>query len=340
MVSQPLVSVLIPNHNYSAYLPLAIKSVLRQTYQHFEMIICDDGSTDNSWEVLQACTDDPRIKITRKSRGGQPSAWSAAYQLAEGEILCFLDSDDAFRPAKLAEVVHAFKANPQSGICTHFLRPVSKRGRPLGAPVPRILDCGWLAPTALNSGGKGNYPPSSGISVRNEIAELVFPIPEYLSRAPDAYAFNTAIFLTQVVAIPQVLGDYRWHGKNICAGKIPNFELLTGLIDVRAKLHQAVVAFLTSRFGREVARCVRLEDSESYRKLLLWLYVFEGQRNGYVRHHDVDSILGQLSPGFKNVIRKILISLPPRLAQTLYRAWARMPYLLPWRRSLKIRTLT
>lgn len=337
--TNPLVSVVIPNYNYGVYLPLAIKSVLRQSYEHFEVVICDDGSTDNSWEVLMAYAENPRVKITRKSNGGPASAWSKAYQLVEGEIICFLDSDDTFRPTKLAEVVQAFSSDPQSGLCTHFLQPMSKHGRPLSAPLPRILDSGWLASTALSRGGQVCFPPSSGISIRNQIGEIIFPIPEKLMWTQDAYLSRAGMFLTRVVTIPQILANYRWHGRNINARKKHTINTLAFQVDTESRLHQALIAFLTSRLGEEAASCIRLEESESYRNLLFWLYIFEGKRRGYVRHYAIESILNQLSPGLKSTIRKILVSLPPPISQILYRFWSMRPYLFYWPRSLKVRTL-
>src|SRR5258706_6561628 len=72
---RPLVSVLLPNYNYARYIPSAIESVLRQSYQHFEIYICDDGSTDHSWQVIESyVARDRRIHAVRKPNGGMGPA--------------------------------------------------------------------------------------------------------------------------------------------------------------------------------------------------------------------------------------------------------------------------
>jgi len=337
--SNPLVSVLIPNYNYCDYLPLAIRSVLNQTYQNFEVIICDDGSTDDSWEILQTYADDVRIKMIRQSNKGQGLAWSTAYSLADGEIICLLDSDDTFRSTKLSEVVKAFSASPESGVCAHFLRPVTKRGWPLGHHFPRVLDQGWLAPTAFKRGPDAMHPPSSGICLRREVVETVFPIPDHISRYEDRYLFRVAMFLTRVAVIPQILANYRRHGKNISGGRMPTMEKLAARTDREGILLEALGAFLATRFDRGVARNLRLDEWDSdYQHILYWSYIFEGKRDGTIRDYDIESILNQLSPGLKNTIRKILIALPPRISQNIYKFWVLRQHLSYWSRSLQVRT--
>jgi glycosyltransferase involved in cell wall biosynthesis len=337
--SNPLVSVLIPNHNYCDYLPLAIDSVLSQTYQNFEVIICDDGSTDNSWEVLQTYADDVRIKIIRQSNKGQGSAWSTAYSLADGEIICLLDSDDTFRSTKLTEVVKAFSASSESGVCAHFLRPVTKRGWPLGHHFPHVLDQGWLAPTAFKRGADAVHPPSSGICLRREVAETVIRLNEHISRHQDKYLFRAAMFLTRVVVIPQILANYHQHGKNISGSRIPTMERIAARADRESKLLEELGAFLASQLDGGVDHSLRLDEWDSFhRNLLFWSYIFQGKRDESIDDYDIDSILQQSPPGPKNTIRKLLIALPPRIAQNLYRFWVLYQHLRHWSRSLPVRT--
>src|SRR5579863_8833232 len=81
LCENPLISVLTANFNYGRYIGEAIESVLGQTYTNFEMIVCDDGSTDDSCEVVKRFLQrDPRIRLVRKQNGGQTSAANAAYR--------------------------------------------------------------------------------------------------------------------------------------------------------------------------------------------------------------------------------------------------------------------
>ena len=97
----PLVSVLMGNYNYGRYIGEALDSVLRQTYSNFEVIVCDDGSTDDSREVVaRYCDRDTRIRMVVKENGGLASALNAAYAASRGEIICLLDADDVFLPSE------------------------------------------------------------------------------------------------------------------------------------------------------------------------------------------------------------------------------------------------
>ncbi len=83
---RPKVAVLVSNYNYAEYIRQAIESVLAQTYKNFELIICDDGSTDNSKEIIAGyCLHDSRISLIAKENGGQASGFNAAFAASTGE---------------------------------------------------------------------------------------------------------------------------------------------------------------------------------------------------------------------------------------------------------------
>src|SRR5690349_20947116 len=91
----PLVSVLVTNHNYDQYVGEAIQSILAQTYTNFEVVVCDDGSTDKSCEVIETwCRKDARVSLIRQSNKGQGPALNAAFSAANGEVIVLLDGDD------------------------------------------------------------------------------------------------------------------------------------------------------------------------------------------------------------------------------------------------------
>jgi len=86
---QPLVSILISNYNYGEYLGDAIESALRQTYDKLEVVICDDGSTDDSFRILERYRSlDRRIKVIYQANGGQSLALNAAFHKSTGDIIC------------------------------------------------------------------------------------------------------------------------------------------------------------------------------------------------------------------------------------------------------------
>ncbi len=110
-VKKPKVSVIIPTYNRSHFLSRAIKSVLNQTFQDFELIIVDDGSTDNTKEVIENFQEkDKRIKyIWQKNSGGPAKTRNKGIEKSEGEYIAFLDDDDECLPKKLEKQILLFK---------------------------------------------------------------------------------------------------------------------------------------------------------------------------------------------------------------------------------------
>ncbi len=96
----PAVSVIIPAYNCSVYLPEAIESVLTQTYTDIEIIVVDDGSTDDTPEVVAPYLD--RIRYIRQSNKGLPAARNTGIRASGGEFVALLDGDDSWLPEKLA----------------------------------------------------------------------------------------------------------------------------------------------------------------------------------------------------------------------------------------------
>ena len=110
-----LISVVIPTYNRSAFLKEVIESVLKQTYQSFELIVVDDGSTDDTAGVLSRYAD--KISSLSMNHGGPSAARNHGIQAARGDYIAFLDSDDLWLPGKLAAQMSFFHANPEARIC-------------------------------------------------------------------------------------------------------------------------------------------------------------------------------------------------------------------------------
>lgn len=106
MSEHMLVSIIINNYNYESFLSQAIDSALAQTYPNLEVIVVDDGSTDDSCDIISSYGD--RIISILKENGGQASAMNAGFSASKGDIICLLDSDDLFLPQKVSTVVNLF----------------------------------------------------------------------------------------------------------------------------------------------------------------------------------------------------------------------------------------
>src|SRR5688572_17270136 len=129
----PLVSVLINNYNYARFLPDAIESALNQTYPAIEVIVVDDGSTDESAAVIQRFG--TRIVPVLQQHGGQDAALNAGASIARGELLALLDSDDYFVPHKIDLIVREFQNRPEAVLFCHPAQTVSTHGEEKGKPL-------------------------------------------------------------------------------------------------------------------------------------------------------------------------------------------------------------
>jgi len=218
MPDNPLVSLLTSNYNYALYLREAIESALAQTYANFEMIVCDDGSTDDSCEVVEHyASRDPRIKLVRKKNGGVSSALNAAYRESHGDIVCLLDADDRFLPEKLEKVVKAFRSHPDSGFLGHRMFLIDAEGRRHGLkPLFANHPSGWFGPNVVRN---GDFPEGlsfgSGLCLRREISNLIFPLPEMFRSGADGVIMTLAPLMTLIIGINVPLTEYREHGKNV-----------------------------------------------------------------------------------------------------------------------------
>lgn len=321
--AEPFVSILVANYNYGRFLPGAVESILRQTYQSFEIIVCDDGSRDGSKAVLSRLVSrDRRVKALYKENGGQTSAWNRAYQHARGDVICLLDPDDRFRPEKLAEVVAAFRASENAGLVYDRSQVVGLDGRPLGGAFPGHGTSGWLLKSALAKGGRGAELPTSQLSFRREFADLIFPLPETLTFFGDGYIQGVAQFVTEIVALEAVLTERVFHNANHSAS-IGHLDLTRTAAGVEGYklVFDETSRFVERRFGSEMAEHLRLEDIPGFWEQLSVLYILSGKPTDGVAGYAPSEIAGNLVGGPRKRLWRLLFSLPSPLAQWTLQIW-------------------
>jgi len=113
----PLISILVPTYNQADYLPQTLDSLLSQTYENWEAVIVDDGSTDATPEILEKhASRDSRFRVFHKKNGGVSSALNEALRNSRGEWICWLSSDDLFLPSKLKIHTYGFKKYPHINV--------------------------------------------------------------------------------------------------------------------------------------------------------------------------------------------------------------------------------
>jgi glycosyltransferase involved in cell wall biosynthesis len=130
-----MISVVMPVYNREKYVGAAIESILAQTFTDFEFIIVDDGSTDHSLDVVKSYPD-PRIRLIQMPKNqGISAARNAGNELARGEFIAVMDSDDIALPRRLERQLAYLRKHPEVGLCGASNRRVDNVMQPLAKPL-------------------------------------------------------------------------------------------------------------------------------------------------------------------------------------------------------------
>ena len=205
------VSVIIPTYNYGRFIGEAVDSALAQTRAPLEVIVVDDGSTDDTAEVLAAYSD--RVRVLRQKNSGVAMARNAGIAAARGEYLAFLDSDDAWYPRKLERQMPRFDAEPSLGLVHCGAETIDSAGRTLKTSVDGME--GRVAEAMLRLDREVIMPQGSSIVVPKRVAEEVGGFDARLPPSED-WDFCYRVAARYAVGyVPEVLVRYRLHGSGI-----------------------------------------------------------------------------------------------------------------------------
>ena len=146
------VSVIVPCYNLGEYLDEAVDSVLAQTFQDFEIVVVDDGSTDQATRRLLAAYEKPRTRVIRSENRGLPAAKNLGLLHTHGPYVCMLDADDRLEPTLLEKSVAALDADPSVAFVSHWLRTFGDEvweWMPASCDAPALLDANTVNGAAL-----------------------------------------------------------------------------------------------------------------------------------------------------------------------------------------------
>ncbi|MBN2530556.1 MAG: glycosyltransferase [Deltaproteobacteria bacterium] len=255
-------SVIINNYNYGRFLRRSIDSVLNQTNTSFELIVVDDGSLDNSREIISSYGNS--IIPVLKKNGGHASAFNAGFQHATGDIIFFLDSDDAMVPQTIERVLDKWK--PGVVMVHYFMQVVDGQGNKLGvfpAKHPGLAS-GDVVEDLLKT---GSFPTTltSGLAFSRTALKKVMPIDEATFRqAADGYLVRAVAMQGPVQAIDECLACWTRHGSNDSRITADYEGLLKGIRrQMRYMANElGAVPQLARQFGFDPEECVENQAAE------------------------------------------------------------------------------
>jgi glycosyltransferase involved in cell wall biosynthesis len=198
MLNPPMTSIIIPTFNRAAFLREAIDSVLAQTEQDFELLVVDDGSTDQTRELVAEYGN--RIRYLFQNNRGVSAARNLGIRQTSGKLVAFLDSDDLWLPPKLAKQVQWMAANPNIMLC-HTDEIWIRRGKRVNQKKIHAKSGGWIYPFCLP---RCIISPSSVI-MRRELFDAAGLFDEQLPVCEDYDLWLRVASRFEVGFIPQPL---------------------------------------------------------------------------------------------------------------------------------------
>jgi glycosyltransferase involved in cell wall biosynthesis len=262
LAAEPLVSVVIPLYNSAATVAATLESVLQQTYRNLEIIVVDDGSTDEGVEICRRCRD-PRLRIVQQRNRGLAGARNTGIRHARGAIVAFVDSDDLWMPEKIARHVEHLSRHPEVGVSFSRSALIDRDGQPLGLlQTPRLR--GITAPLILCRNPISN---GSCVVLRREVLDGI-RFRDTLYGEPEDYWFDDSFRQSEdiecwlriavqtdfaIEGIPQALTLYRVNSGGLSADIEKQYASWCRVLDKAAGYAPGLIA----RHGRR-ARAYQL----------------------------------------------------------------------------------
>lgn len=263
-----LVSVIIPNFNYAQYLGEAIESALGQTYSNLEAIVVDDGSTDNSQEILERYAD--RVTIIQQSNSGVCVARNRGVAESKGEFIAFLDADDVWLPSKIEKQVRAFEESPNAGIVHVGVIDIDDSGNQIQTKLNGMSGkvshefLLWEKPVILGGG--------SGTMISRRVFENIGGFDSQLSTSADWDLYYRICRKFEAAFVPEPLLYYRLHGSNM-HGNISGME-------------NEMAIFLEKAFDTDDPQVLALKNRamSNYHRTLSGSYLHTGSYGRAITH--------------------------------------------------------
>lgn len=241
-MNQPLVSICIPNYNNEQYIVEAIESCLHQTYWNIEIIVVDNGSTDNSWNIISCFEFESRVKLYRNSENiGMIGNFRRAFELSVGDFITFLCSDDFLNPNAILQNVELLIQNSNASFVFGNIEYVGGRLGKTNYTFDSIFEKGSWSISSLDQAK--NFAFLTGTVFRRNS----FPLNQG-QLIHDLVFFDWYLWLrlglNQVIFNESVVGIHRYHSQNQTNVFTPDIILNTSHLLEVVNLFEANYGFV------------------------------------------------------------------------------------------------
>lgn len=297
----PKISVIIPAYNCAKYISEALYSLQAQSISEWEAIVIDDGSTDNTADiVLKIATQDPRICLFRQQASGKPSlARNAGLKKATGDFICFLDADDYYAPNKFERCLSVITTHPETGLIFHDINYVNENREIL--PNSYLDRCNFRtnAEKILVFTKPNEYHCDSRLYffISTSNASTILPSSVFMRRKNNIF-FSDELLVGEdldlwlrllsenmlFIFVDEILAYYRQHNNNLTARKPSlerdritlhktNYSRSQMVFSLRQKLlYRNFIAQLYANGGFELDRIKNPQDGfKAFLNSFLWL---------------------------------------------------------------------
>lgn len=217
---EPLVTAICCAYNYAAWLPRALESVLAQGLgpDQLEVIVIDDGSTDDTAEIVKPYLASPLIRYVYKENGGFASAVSRGLDEARGRYICFLDADDAWPPNRLAAQVAFLESHTDIALVYSDMEIIDEVDRVVAPSFMAVHGFQPQSGQLLDRLYLSNFISGGCLMVRSELKHLFHPIPAQI-RCQDWWIATQVAAVSEIAFVPGIVYRYRQHGQNMNLGQ-------------------------------------------------------------------------------------------------------------------------
>jgi len=276
-MNAPFFSVLVATYNQAKYLRETLDSVRRQTFTDWELVVVDDGSTDDTPRVIADWLESvdegmrARVQVLRQENAGQSAAFEAGFELCRGRYIALLDSDDRWLPERLSVMASEATADPDAVLLFHPMWVIDADGKRTGDVRPRrsTVCTGDVRDRIRRSGMHVVTSLTSGLVIRADVFRKLLPMPTRRFRsAADSYLALGSCLSGPIRAVPARLGEYRIHQDGNYIRRIMSPEGLERQIEIQKTISTHLglqkVVRRNSYYARNAFAAARLNDKSRW----------------------------------------------------------------------------